>query len=118
MNIQILPKEIISRSLSKKEIILNYEDSLKALDILLESNIALLGWEGWSKYPDGSVGHNDYQGTESINRKVGESWDNYAKRGYNFVKKTIQESYEDWIKSPQVKEYKLYFCITPISKIK
>ncbi len=115
-DIELLPKDMMSRSLSEKEIVLNYEDALKTLDIFLEKDWAFLGWEGWGKYTDGGVGHCDYQGTVSIELEENESWQDYGKRGYDFVKETIIEDYNDWKKSDSVKKYELYFCISAISK--
>lgn len=115
-DIDILPKDMMSRSLSEDEVVLNYEDALKALDIFSNAHFAFLGWEGWGKYHDGGIGHCDYQGTVSIEKAANESWQAYAKRGYNFVKETIINDYDDWKKSDHVKEYELYFCISAISE--
>lgn len=112
----VLPKEMMARSLSHDEIVLNYEDVLTALDIFLEKGWAFLGWEGWGKYKDSSVGHCHYQGTVSINNTENKSWDEYAKDSYEFVKKTIIKDYKAWQGSDHAKEYELYFCITVTPK--
>ncbi len=114
--LSLLPKDMKVRSLSDSEVVLSYKDALKALDIFVRADLAFLGWEGWGKYPDGGVGHCDYQGTESIDRKADESWKSYAKRGYDFVEETIKNDYKDWGKSDHKKEYELYFCISAISE--
>jgi hypothetical protein len=114
--LNLLPKDMKARSLSDSEIVLSYKDALKALDIFDHADLAFLGWEGWAKYHDGTVGHCDYQGTESIDRKPDEPWKSYAKRGYDFVKKTITDDYKDWEKSEHAKKYELYFCISVISE--
>jgi hypothetical protein len=112
----LLPKEMQERSLSDREIVLDYEDALQALDIIVDAKWAFLGWEGWAKYPDGKVGHCDYQGTTSIKKEKGQSWEEYIHDGYTVVKKTMQEDYVDWVKSEKAKEYELYFCITIIPR--
>ena len=114
--IDVLPKDMVEKSLSDREIVLPYEDALKALDLYIKAGWAFLGWEGWGKHVDGKVGHCDYQGTVSIERKDKESCNDYAKRSYDLVKKTIQDDYKDWQNSPYAKEYELYFCITPVSE--
>lgn len=116
--LSLLPKDMKARSLSDNEVVLTYKDVLKALDIFYHANLAFLGWEGWAKYHDGTVGHCDYQGTENIDQKPGESWKIYTKRGYEFVKKTITDDYKDWQRSVHIKKYELYFCISVISEEK
>lgn len=115
-DIDLLPDAMRARSLSDREVVLSHDDALKALDILLEAGWAFLAWEGWGKYNDGTIGHCDYQGTVGIEKKADESWSDYAKRGYDFVKETIEQDYKDWEKSEHVKEYELYFCITAVSE--
>lgn len=114
--VDILPKDLMLRSLSDNEIVFNYKDSLKALDILLNANFAFLGWEGWASYSDGKMGHCEYQGTKSIDQKKDELWKHYSKRGYDFLKETIKSDYKDWKNSPHAKEYELYFCLTVVSE--
>lgn len=116
-DIDLLPVEIKVKSLSDKEIVLNYEDSLKVLDILLSANLAFLGWEGWIKYLNGRVGHvSDYQGTISIEQEKEELWKHYQKRSYEGVKKTIEDSNKKWQNDSRSKEHQLYFCITTINE--
>lgn len=114
--IDLLPKDMKSRSLSDSEVVLSYKDALGSLEIFIHADLAFLGWEGWGKYHDGTVGHCDYQGTESIDRKSDESWEHYAKRGYDLVKETIESDYKDWKASEHSKKYELYFCISAISE--
>lgn len=115
-DIELLPEDLKTRSLSDQEVVLGYEDALIALDIYQKAGWAFLAWEGWGKYYDGSVGHCHYQGTVGIEKHDDESWKKYAERGYEFVKETIQKDYMDWKKSPHLKEYELYFCISAISE--
>mgnify|MGYP007022289096 CR=1 FL=1 len=116
IGIDLLPKELKARSVSQREIVLAYDDALKALDIIIQSDWAFLGWEAWLKYPDGKVGHiEDYQGTVSIEQEKDETWNDYKKRGYDFVKKTIIQDQLKWEKDPRSNDHQLFFCITPIS---
>ena len=115
-SIKLLPEDMQRRSLSDREIVLKYEDALKALDVIVKNSWAFLGWEGWGKYADGKTGHCDYQGTTGIEKEPGQSWGEYMKYGYEFVKKTIKNDYSDWKKSERVNKYELYFCITIINE--
>lgn len=120
-DIDILPKEMMAKSLSQREVILPYEDALKALDIFLDAGWAFLGWEGWIKTTTGEIGQTvefigAIMGTVSIEQEEGESWKEYAKRGYDFMKETIIMDDKDWKKSKSAKIYELYFCISASSK--
>jgi hypothetical protein len=43
-DILLLPEDLQQRSLSKREIVLTYDDALKALDILENARWVVLGW--------------------------------------------------------------------------
>jgi hypothetical protein len=53
----LLPIDLRERSLSKNEIVLNYFDVFKAIEILRSNNWSILGWEAWIKYSNGKFGH-------------------------------------------------------------
>lgn len=55
--IDLLPEALRSQSLSKREIVLPYQQALDALEILVVAKLAVVGWEGWVKYVDGRHGH-------------------------------------------------------------
>lgn len=48
-DILLLPEGLQRKPLSKREIVLAYDDALKALDILENAGWAVLGWEPWLK---------------------------------------------------------------------
>jgi hypothetical protein len=65
--LNLLPEELASRSISPREIVLPLRDALEAIDILEKKGILILGWEGWVKGRDGRVGHVSVpQGTVSL----------------------------------------------------
>jgi hypothetical protein len=109
----MLPDELMTKSLSDKDIVLPYEAALCAIDLLAASGWALLGWEGWLKYPDGRVGHSArHQGTVSLEKQAGESWGAYVQRSSEFCKRTVMENQEEWNRSPEAADSELYFCLT------
>jgi hypothetical protein len=55
--ILLLPEYLQRKSLSKREIVLTYDDALKALDTLESTGWVVLGWEPWLKLPNGSHVH-------------------------------------------------------------
>ncbi len=50
-------KDIESRSSSSEEMIVEYIDAMELLHIYAQNNIKVIGWEGWIKYSNGSLGH-------------------------------------------------------------
>ena len=59
--------DIKKRSLSDLELVVEYIDAMELLDIYKNNSIKVLGWEGWLKYSDGSLGHSlRYQGTVDL----------------------------------------------------
>ncbi|EFH84570.1 MAG TPA: hypothetical protein VHZ51_28070 [Ktedonobacteraceae bacterium] len=53
----LLSEDLQRKSLSRNEIVLPYADALQALVILEEAHQAVLGWEPWLKWPNGSHLH-------------------------------------------------------------
>lgn len=49
-DVDLLPVDLMNKSLSKKEIVLNYDVVHEAIDIITFKNWAILGWEAWVKY--------------------------------------------------------------------
>jgi hypothetical protein len=54
--ISLLPQMLWEQSLSDREIVLSHQEAKEALDFLERAHWALLGWEGWVKYPMGLMG--------------------------------------------------------------
>ena len=115
--IDFLPDELKSRSLSSKEIVLKFEDALLAIDTLIKANLAILGWEGWLKYADGRIGHSlIFQGTISIDRDKDEPWELYVLRSAEFCRNTIKQDQQIWDKKPEFPDATLYYCITAVTE--
>ena len=66
-DLAILPETLRHQSLSNQEIVLPLDEVFQAIDLLTSASWALLGWEGWVRYPDGTRGHAPHgMGTMSI----------------------------------------------------
>lgn len=117
-DIQLLPRALQERSLSKQEIVLPYPEALQALEFLVAANWALLGWEGWVKYPDGRYGHApNAMGTTALDQEDGEDWATYVQRSARFCHKTIEAEQQLWDADPQHASLALYFCLASLEPI-
>jgi hypothetical protein len=87
----LLPIDLRERSLSKNEIVLNYFDVFKAIEILRSNNWSILGWEAWISFVD---------------------------RSSSFCIKTIDLEKQDWDNriSKEFPDCEIYFCITVTEK--
>jgi len=50
-------EEIIARSYSENEIVLNYTDAMDLLYWFGVNKTKIYGWEGWILHPSGKLGH-------------------------------------------------------------
>jgi hypothetical protein len=57
--LEILPRELALQSASPNEVVLPYLQAIEALEVYARARRRVLGWEGWIRRPDGSVGHGD-----------------------------------------------------------
>jgi len=95
-------KDIISRSASTDEIVVSYADAMELLQI---KNIRILGWEGWIKRQDGTVGHSiRYQGTSDLSNLPDSS-------ALHLVKTSITQAQSEWREKPEIENAELLFCI-------
>lgn len=100
-------EEIIKRSaVSSDEIVVDYSDAMELLYICEEKDLKILGWEGWIKFPNNSLGHSKkYQGTTDLS-----SMPNLS--AIAFAKSTIMQAHTEWKEKPEVENADLLFCIT------
>lgn len=98
-----IPKELLSHSLSDREIVLPYPDVIAMIHRLPQFGLRLLGWEGWLRYPDGRVGHSGRQGTVDLS-------DMSPVDAAEFCIRTIEEAHAEAMREPEPGE--LYFCVT------
>ncbi len=112
-DIDLLPQVLRKQSLSHREIVLPYQQALEALEVLVRANWALLGWEGWVKYPDGRHGHTPggVMGIE-VERKEGEAWADYVQRSAHLCRETMNREQQVWEANPEYAHLVLCFCLT------
>lgn len=123
-NLALLPEALQQKSLSKREIVLLYEDALQALDILENAGWAVIRWEPWLKLPLGSHLHPLMGG--SFPQSMMEDWAIYVHRSAQLCRHMLQEEQQSWDQGtflPQddlntsywqvlVPSMILYFCLT------
>ena len=99
-----IPAELLSHSLSDREIVLKYPAVISIIRRLPEFGLRALGWEGWLRYPDGQVGHSSvHQGTVDLS-------DLPPEEAAEVCISTITQAHAEAMQQPGVAE--LYFCLT------
>lgn len=99
-------EDIKERSESPDELVVNYTDAMELLYIFEKESIQVLGWEGWLKYNNGSLGHSQkYQGTSDLSLMPNAP-------AIALVKSTIIQAHTEWKEQPEVSNASLLFCIT------
>ncbi len=99
-------EEIINRSAVEDEIVVGYADAMELLRILRGKTTRVLGWEGWVKYADGSLGHSlEHQGTVDLSSMSRES-------AIMLSESTITLANKEWQDNPEISNAELLFCIT------
>jgi hypothetical protein len=99
-----IPEELLSHSLSDREIVLPYPEVIAVIHRLPEFSLRVLGWEGWLRYPDGQVGHSSVrQGTVDLS-------DLTPTKAADFCISGIKQAHAGAVLQPEPGE--LYFCIT------
>lgn len=110
-DIELLPLDFISKSLSKTRIVLQFEDTLKAIDFISASNYAVSGWQAWIHSDDGDIKSEDIKSTFRIYQSRGAEWDNYKKDSANSFRANIQEAQYKWDSQQISLNSTLYFCL-------
>ena len=102
----LLPNHLVSASASKDELVVPFALSLEALDALEKGRGRLLGWEGWLRRSDGSLGHSaKHQGTVDLGGLLPDA-------AFALCRKTIAEAHREHGRAPEVLGSELLFCIT------
>jgi hypothetical protein len=106
-----LSPDMVARSISPHEPIFRLSDVWVALEQLHSAGYGIIGWEGIVRYPDGKYGHPSPEalGTESINRRSGEPWNQYVERSVQFCRRTIEQTAVDWKGEP---DHELCYAIS------
>ena len=99
-------EEIISRSYSENEIVLNYTDAMELLYWFGVNKTKIYGWEGWILHPSGKLGHSArYQGSGDLETLPIDSV-------IILTKGQIMQANWEWSEKPEVEGGELLFCIT------
>lgn len=94
-DVPLLSPPLRLASLSPREIVLPKELALEAIDDLARQGVAVVGWEGWRRYPDGGHGHGrKVQGAVPLERRPEQTWESFVSESRDWVTKTIQEEHE------------------------
>lgn len=102
-------EEVQKWSWSQRELVLSYQDVIKALKVFSLSGVRIAGWEGWLRYPDGRLGHSvRHQGTSDI-LALSES------ESYALMLESINSSQLAWESEAEVEGAELLYCVTPIT---
>ncbi|WGL16529.1 hypothetical protein PVT68_17425 [Microbulbifer bruguierae] len=99
-------EDIKERSESDDELVVGYADAMELLYLFEQSDTQVIGWEGWLKYENGTLGHSQkYQGTVDLSAMPKTS-------AIALVKSTIMQANTEWLENPEVHNANLLFCIT------
>jgi hypothetical protein len=94
------------KSASSSELVLPLSEALEALQLMAQSGVSVLGWDGWLRYPDGKLGHSQqHQGTASAPQLS-------QAELYAWFRSTMQDSQVEHHHNPEVSGSELLFCIT------
>lgn len=98
--------ELQKKSASSRELVLPLPEATEALALLEQAGATLLGWEGWLRRPDGSLGHSArHQGTVDVTHLS-------RPEAYALAMSTMQQSQSTHDSDPEVPSSELLFCIT------
>ncbi|MFC5437224.1 hypothetical protein ACFPME_11695 [Rhodanobacter umsongensis] len=98
--------EFQAKSASPSELVLPLTEALEALQLMAQSGVSVLGWEGWLRYPDGKLGHSQqHQGTAPAPQLS-------QIELYAWFRSTMKGSQVEHHRNPEVTGSELLFCIT------
>ena len=120
-DIDLLPHSLKEQSLSDQEIVLTPENVSRAVDVLVEAQWAVVGWEPWLKLADGS--HFHPIGGGDFVREEHEDWIAYVHRAAHLCRQAMKEEQErrgsenSPLKGdPDRQKGTLYFCLTAVAE--
>ncbi len=83
-----------------------FAESLEALDAIESGGGRMLGWEGWLRRADGSLGHSaNHQGTVDLATAA-------RSAAFALCRESIVEANREYCRAPEVDGAELLFCIT------
>lgn len=112
-----LPVAVASKSLSTREVVLSFPDLVGAVRLLAEQNVAVLGWETWYLYGDGSTGHGGHGGhgghrSDYPSRSPQERWPEFVQRVALYCLDTARQADAYLNANPDRPGVQVYFCLS------
>jgi len=104
-DISFLPTDLLSRSLSERELVLSLADAERAIEHIGKTGRRLEAWEGWVKFADGSRTHSlRHPGSFVLPSDAG--------RAAAVTLESIRKAQSVWDRAPEYPGAALYFCLT------
>ncbi|MBA3557999.1 MAG: hypothetical protein H0W30_05305 [Gemmatimonadaceae bacterium] len=104
-----LPPDLAEKSLSKDEIMLGYEDAVRAVDHIARGGHRIEAWEGWVQMPEGARTHSlAHPGSFALPMQAGPSAE--------AARSSMAEAHAAWEHSPEYPNASLYFSLTVASE--
>jgi hypothetical protein len=101
----LLPNHLVSASASKDELVVPFAQAVEAVDAIERGGGVILGWEGWLRRADGSLGHSaNHQGTADLSGTPRES-------AFALCRSTIADANRKHAGAPEISGSELLFCI-------
>lgn len=103
-----LPPDLAAKSLSRDEIMLGYEDAVRAVDHIARSGGRIEAWEGWVQMPGGSRTHSlAHPGSFALPMEAGPAAE--------AARSSMAEANAAWEHSPEYPNASLYFSLVVAS---
>jgi len=100
-----IPDRIASKSISGTELVLSLKDAFVALNWFEKNAVQITGWEGWTRTPDGRVGHGSApQGTVDLSKYS-------PAEAADICRASLLDATEAWNATQRNSEYELFFCL-------
>jgi len=99
-------KEILDRSFSKTEIVLNYTDTMELIYLFSKIGVTIQNWEGLALFPNGELVRSKYFSNRTDLSLIPQDSTIFI------VKSSIMQSHADWQLKPEFEETELVYCIT------
>jgi hypothetical protein len=107
-DLSFLPQDILSKSLSERELVLALADAERAIEHIGKNGRRLEAWEGWVKFADGSRTH-------SLRHPGSFVLPSDAARAASVTLESIRKAQSVWDRAPEYPGAALYFCLTVAS---
>jgi hypothetical protein len=110
---QLLSADLAAKSLSSIEIVLPYQEALKAVESLTAQGYFTFAWEGWVKIRDGRHGHSSrHQGTHDFWGTKGQPIPVRIQEAASYARQTIEAAQQEFDDKPEFEGATLHFCLT------